>query len=320
MSYGLASIPTTPERYPRESYTIASKLAGWQLTDTFRPKDMFEESLRRCGVDYFDYYLLHSLQESHGTVYEDNGCFDFVRQMKEEGKIRHIGFSFHGSPELLDRLLEEHPEVEFVQLQINYVDWDNELIASGRNYETVLKHGRDIVVMEPVKGGLLANVRPDVRKALDEADPNASSASLAVRFAASLPGVKMVLSGMSSPEQMADNLGAFEHFEPLSSAQMDAVRKAGKIILDADTVPCTSCRYCVEGCPMHIEIPEIFKRYNMLLTFGEHFRPHGLYRDLIAAGSGRAGDCIQCGQCESACPQHIGIIEQLAKASEKLDT
>ena len=307
------------ERHPRDSYTIASKLAGWQLRDDFRPQDMFNASLQRCGVDYFDYYLLHSLQESHGTVYEDNDCFEFGKRMKAEGKIRHLGFSFHGSPALLDRLLQDHPEMEFVQLQLNYVDWDNSLIASGRNYEIARKYGKDIIVMEPVKGGLLANVRPEARRVLDEVDKNASSATLALQFVASLPGVQVVLSGMSSEAQMEDNLSAFRDFSPLSDKKMALIRQAGQVILDMPTVPCTDCRYCVEGCTMGIKIPEIFKRYNMLLTFGEHFRPHGLYRDLIAAGSGRAADCIQCGQCESACPQHISIIDELAKASKQLD-
>ena len=307
------------ERHPRESFTVASKLAAWQLTDDFRPEDMFRTSLERCGVDYFDYYLLHSLQESHGTIYEDNGCFDFVKKMKEEGKIRHAGFSFHGSPELLESLLKAHPEIEFVQLQINYVDWDNDMIASRRNYEVARKYGKDIIVMEPVKGGILANVRPEVRKALDEVDPNASAATIALRFAASLPGVQVVLSGMSSPAQMEDNLAAFSSFAPLTEPQMAAMHHACEVVLDVPTVPCTDCRYCVEGCPMSIKIPEIFKRYNMLLTFGEHFRPHGMYGDLIKSGSGRAGDCIACGQCESACPQHLPIIEELRKASALFD-
>lgn len=307
------------ERHSRDSFTVASKLAGWQLTKDFTARDMFETSLRRCGVEYFDYYLLHSMQESHGTIYEDNGCFEFVRRMKAEGKIRHIGFSFHGSPALLEKLLREHPEMEFVQLQINYVDWENELIASGRNYEIARKYGKDIVVMEPVKGGILANVRPEARKVLDEVDESASSAALALRFVASLPGVKVVLSGMSSMAQMEDNLASFANFVPLNEEERATIRRAGQVILDVPTVPCTACRYCVDGCPMHIQIPDIFKRYNMLLTFGEHFRPHGLYRELIAAGSGRAADCIQCGQCESACPQHIQIIDELAKASKLLD-
>lgn len=307
------------ERYPRESFTVASKLAAWQLTDTFRPADMFNESLSRCGVEYFDYYLLHSLQESHGTIYEDNGCWEFVEQMKAEGKIRHLGFSFHGSPALLEKLLTEHPDVDFVQLQLNYVDWDNEIIASGKNYEICCKHGKEIVVMEPIKGGLLANIKPEARACLDACDPSASSASYALRFVASLPGVKVVLSGMSTLQQLEDNVSVFKDFNPLSPEEEAAVKAAGDIILNAPIIPCTSCHYCEKGCPMSIRIPDIFKRYNMLITFGEHFRPHGLYRELIAAGSGRAGDCVKCGQCEAACPQHINIIEQLSLASEKLD-
>lgn len=307
------------ERHPRESYTVASKLAAWQLTEDFRPADMFRESLERCGISYFDFYLLHSLQESHGTIYEDNHCWEFVEQMKKEGKIRHLGFSFHGSPTLLEKLLTEHPDVDFVQLQINYVDWDNEIIASGKNYEICRKYGKDIVVMEPVKGGLLANIKPEARAILDTCDASASSASYALRFVASLPGVKVVLSGMSTFAQLQDNVAVFKDFQPLSTKEAAAVKEAGSIILNAPIIPCTSCGYCMKGCPMSIRIPDIFKRYNMLITFGEHFRPHGLYRELIAAGSGRAGDCVACGQCEAACPQHISIIKELARASEKLD-
>jgi len=280
---------------------------------------MFKASLARCGVDYFDYYLLHSLQESHGTSYEDNGCFDFVQRMRAEGKIRHIGFSFHGSPAFLEKLLTEHPEMEFVQLQINYADWDNESIASRWNYEIARKHGKRIIIMELVKGGILANVRPDVWQALDAVDADASAAVIALRFVASLPGVEVVLSGMSSPVQLEDNISAFDAFKPLTDDQMAAMHRAAEVLLGVPTVPCTNCRYCVEGCPMSIRIPDVFKSWNMLLTFGEHFRSHGMYNDLLKAGSGRAGDCVACGQCESACPQHISIIEELRKVSAQLD-
>ena len=248
------------ERHPRESFTVASKMAAWQLNDTFRPADMFQTSLSRCGITYFDYYLMHSLQESHGTVYEDNGCWEFGAQMKKEGKIKYLGFSFHGSPALLEKLLSEHPEVDFVQLQINYVDWDDENIASGRNYELCEKFNKDVVVMEPVKGGLLANLRPEARACLDDCDPAASSASYALRFAAALPNVKVVLSGMSTQEQMEDNVEVFKGLKPLTEAESEAIKEVCKILLSTPAVPCTSCRYCVKGCPKAIQIPDIFKQ------------------------------------------------------------
>ena len=303
----------------RERVTLTTKLACWAVNERADMDRLLDEQLKKLDVPFLDFYLLHALDADRYEKMTALGWKEFAAGALKDGRIRHIGFSFHGSPGLLEKLLREHPEMDFVQLQINYVDWNNELIASGRNYELARQYGKDIVVMEPVKGGILASVRPEARKVLDEVDPKASSASLALRFVASLPGVQVVLSGMSSPTQMADNLSAFADFKPLNDQQMAAVRRAGKVILDAPIVPCTACRYCVDGCPMHIQIPDIFQRYNMLLTFGEHFRPHGLYRELIEAGSGRAGDCIGCGQCEGACPQHIGIIEQLAKASEKLD-
>ena len=306
------------ERHPRESFTVASKLAAWELWEDYGPADMFQESLNRCGITYFDYYLLHSLQESNIRRYTDD-VWAFAQRMRAEGKIRHLGFSFHGGPELLEQLLTEHPDVEFVQLQINYVDWDNDVIASRRNYEVCRRFGKDIIVMEPVKGGLLANLKPQARACLDACDPSASSAAFALRFAASLPGVKGVLSGMSNQEQMEDNLSVFRDFRPLSQREEEAVRAAGGIILNAPTIPCTACRYCEKGCPKGIHIPDIFKYDNMLEVFGEHFRPHGLYNPLVEQGGGRAGDCIQCGQCETACPQHINILESLAKASERLD-
>ena len=307
------------ERHPRESFTIASKLAGWRLKEGFGPEEMLAETMSRMGVDYIDYYLLHSLQETHGTIYEDNGCWEFITRKKEEGVLKHIGFSFHGSPEYLEQLLQLHPEVEFVQLQINYADWDNASICSRRNYEICEKYGKSVIVMEPAKGGLLANVIPEARKVFDEADPNASSASFALRYAASLPAVKVVLSGMSLMSQMEDNLNIFADFKPLSDAEKEIVNRAANVILSSKTVPCTSCRYCVDGCPMGITIPRVFTFYNMLQSFGEHQRPHSLYKELVEGGSGRAADCIQCGQCESVCPQHISIIEKLQDASAVLD-
>jgi len=307
------------KRYPRESYTVASKMAGWVLSDTFGPEDMFRESLERCGVEYFDYYLLHSMQPSRNGFYDKYGCWEFCEQKKREGKIRNFGFSFHGGPELLDEMLTAHPDVDFVQLQINYADWNSNAIWSRANYEVCRKHGKDIVVMEPVKGGLLAEIKPELLKKFTAFNPEATAASYALRFVGSLPGVKMILSGMNSMEQMLDNISTFADFIPLSDAEKKAVEEVREEMLAVPVVPCTSCRYCCDGCPSQINIPDIFKAYNMLLTFGEHNRPHYFYDGLLATGSGKASACIECGQCEAACPQHIEIIAKLKEASALLD-
>lgn len=307
------------KRHKRDSYTIASKMSGWMLTDSFTPQYMFEGQLERCGIEYFDYYLLHSLQNSRVDLYEKFKCWDYCGQQKKDGRIKYLGFSFHGGPELLDKILTEHPDVDFVQLQINYVDWDNDAILSGANYDVCRKHGKDIIVMEPVKGGMLASINPELLKKYQAINPNATAAEYALRFVGSLPGVKMILSGMSTMEQMNENLKIFSDFKPLSEQEQNAVKEVAKGILEADTVPCTSCRYCCDGCPRKINIPDIFKALNMLKLFGEHGRPHFYYNDLLFSGTGKAGDCIACGQCESACPQHIKIIDSLKEASSRLD-
>jgi len=307
------------ERHPRDSYTVADKLAGWILGTKMSPDDMFNESLRRCGVDYFDYYLLHALQPSRYDMYNDLGLWEFAKRIKAEGKARKIGFSFHGDPELLERLLDEHPEMEFVQIQLNYADWESNAIHSRGNYEVLRKYGKDIVIMEPVKGGILANLRPELAKGLEELDPKATHSSFALRFAASLDGVRMVLSGMSSMEQMEDNLKTFTDFKPLSEKERAALADISEKMASGAAVPCTACHYCCDGCPMGINIPDIFKAYNMIASYGEHNRPHFYYGDVLASGSARANECIECGQCEAACPQHINVIERLKDASRALD-
>lgn len=307
------------KRHPRESFTVASKMAGWNLSETLTPEVMFNESLERCGVTYFDYYLLHSLQPGRIKCYDEYDCWNFCKEMKRQGKIKNLGFSFHGGPEMLDQLLTAHPDVDFVQLQINYADWNSGAICSRENYEVCRRHNKDIVVMEPVKGGILATVKPELMEIYNVVKPGASAASFALRFAASLPGVKIVLSGMNSDEQIEDNLSTFENFVPLSDEEQKAVEAVRDGILAVPVVPCTSCRYCCDGCPSGINIPDVFKANNMLMTFGEHPRPHFYYAALLEDGSGKASDCIGCGQCETACPQHINIIASLKEAAARLD-
>lgn len=307
------------KRHPRESFTIASKMAGWTLGGDLTPEKMFNTSLERCGIEYFDYYLLHSLQESRDDAYEKNGCWEFCRKMKEEGKIRNLGFSYHGDPVYLEELLKKNPDVDFVQLQINYVDWGNNMIYSRENYEVCRKYGKKIVVMEPVKGGMLASMQPELEAKFKALDADASPAAFALRYAGSLEGVMVVLSGMNTMEQMTENTKIFDDFKPINAAEEAVIEEVKSALLAADTIPCTSCAYCRPGCPMNINIPEIFKAENMLITFGPHDRPHFHYDGVLSLGSGRASDCIGCGQCESVCPQHINIIERLSKASEHLD-
>ncbi len=306
------------KRHPRDKYTIATKQATWLLSDTFSAQQMFDEQLERLGVEYIDYYLLHSLQNSRMESINAFDSFAFGQQLKKQGKIRYFGFSFHGGPELLDELLTKYPFVDFVQLQINYTDWDDDTILAGANYEVSLKHGKDIIVMEPVKGGILATPKQeaiDVFKALG----NKSPSSYAFRFVAGLKGVKMVLSGMNSMAQMVDNIATFDNLEPLNDTEAGALKKVNDIFRNTPVVSCTNCRYCVEGCPQAIRIPDIFKAYNSVLTFGDHNRPHWYYNALVREGSGLASACIGCGACEGACPQHIEIIERLKECAKIFD-
>ena len=294
------------DRYPRDSYTLATKLYAAFITTEKAAKAELDTSLQRTQAGYIDYYLLHALSAGNYKKYEKYHLWDFVRDEKEKGRIKHYGFSFHDSPELLDQILTEHPDAEFVQLQINYADWEDPTVQSRGVYEVARKHNKPIVVMEPVKGGNLADPPKEVKKIFDEVNPGMSYASWAIRFAASLDGILTVLSGMSNTDQMEDNLSYMKDFKPLTEKEREAISKVQAIYGKLNTIPCTACRYCTEGCPKGIDIPEIFKAVNHRNSSGQIERSTEEYADAVKA-SGRASDCVKCG--------HIKITEELEKAA-----
>ncbi|MCI8357698.1 MAG: 4Fe-4S dicluster domain-containing protein [Lachnospiraceae bacterium] len=304
------------ERYPRESFTLATKInANKEGCDEQSVKQQFYTSLERTGAGYFDYYLLHAIQSGSYKTYEQHRLWDFVKEQKAKGLIRHWGFSFHAGPDLLHELLTAHPDAEFVQLQINYADWENPNVLSRANYEVARKHGKSVVIMEPVKGGMLAAPPETVREIFQKADPKASMASWAVRYAASLDGILTVLSGMSSVEQMQDNLSYMKDFRPLSQDEQITVKKAQEALNAVESIPCTACHYCTAGCPKRIPIPEIFAARNKQLIWERIEKGKADYEQAVK-NAGTASDCIACGQCERVCPQQIPVIERLKECAE----
>ena len=307
------------DRYPRESYTLATKLCAWMgAHDEESAKQQFYTSLERTGAGYFDYYLLHALQAGNYRKYDEYHLWDFVKEQKEKGLIKHWGFSFHATPEILDELLTAHPDAEFVQLQINYADWENPAVTARANYEVARKHGKSIVVMEPVKGGALANPIPAVQDILRSANPAASFASWGIRYAASLDGIITVLSGMSSVEQMEDNLSYMKNFQPLDEVERTAIQRAQEAINGVKSIPCTACHYCTAGCPKRIPIPEIFAARNKQLLWGQMEEGRTDYAQAVENG-GRASDCNACGQCVRACPQQLTVIDYLKDCAVQFD-
>ena len=307
------------DRYPRESFTVATKMNCSMGNPTAEEtKRQLEISLERTGAGYFDYYLLHAINPLNVNTYEEFGIWDFVKEQKEKGILRNVGFSFHGGPELLEQVLTAHPEVDFIQLQINYADWNNPEVTSRENYEVARKHGVFMTVMEPVKGGALADPIPSVKEIFDAADPNASYASWAIRYVASLDGIITVLSGMSTLAQMDDNLSYMKDFKPLNEAEQEVIRKAQKALLDDQSIPCTACNYCTKGCPMNIPIPKIFKTRNNYES-SQNLEEAKVWYGRHTFGAGKASDCISCGQCETQCPQHLSIIELLAECAATLE-
>ena len=305
------------DRYPRDSYTVATKLNVRVAKDAEDARQQFYTSLERTGAGYIDYYLLHAIQRGNYEMYEEYGIWDYVAELKKKGLIRHWGFSFHSDPELLRMLLTKHPDAEFVQLQLNYADWENPGVASRKNWEICKEFGKPVTVMEPVKGGILADPIPTVKAVFDAEGSGRSYASWAVRFAASLDNILVVLSGMSNLAQMEDNLSYMKEFQPLSDAELDLIRQAQEALNGDKSIPCTACHYCTEGCPMGIPIPEIFTVANRRKGSPE-FRTIREY-GIVTQGKGKASDCIQCGQCEAACPQNLPIIELLEKCRSMED-
>ena len=302
------------DRHPRESFALAAKLHADFFDSAEGREELFRKQLERTGAGYFDYYLIHGIEQNLLKKYDQYDCFSWVIEKKEQGVVKHIGFSYHDTPELLDELLTKHPEMEFVQLQINYLDWESEWVQSRKCYEVCVKHNKPVVVMEPVKGGTLADMPEEAADVLRRQDPAMSLASWAIRFAASLDNVMVVLSGMSDLAQMKDNTSYMTDFTPLTEAEKEACFKAAAIINSQTAIPCTGCSYCTEGCPQQIPIPKYFSIYNEDMR--EDLTKKGwtiniTNYEILTEKFGKASDCVECGQCESICPQHLSIIDFL---------
>jgi len=308
------------ERYPREKFQLATKNAAWINCKTREEAiAQFNLSLKRTGAGYFDFYLLHNLGESRTKFFDDFDMWSFVQEKKAEGLIKHVGFSFHSTPEELEEILTKHPEMEFVQLQINYGDWENPAIQSRACYEVARKHGKPVIIMEPVKGGMLANPPESVKQILQAAEPESSCASWAVRFAADLEGLIVVLSGMSNVEQMEDNLSYMKDFTGLNDSQKNTINKAREALAKIPVIPCTTCNYCAKVCPKEIGISGTFTAMNYLTLYGDKAAAQHQENWLVGGhGRKKAAECIKCGKCEQVCPQHISIREELVKAGRAL--
>ena len=307
------------DRYPREKFQLATKLPAWARTKTADDaKQMFWTSLNRTGAEYFDFYLLHNIGATRTKSFDEFGIWDYVLELKQKGLVRHVGFSFHDKASLLDEVLTKHPEMEFVQLQINYGDWESGTVQARLCYEVALKHKKPIVIMEAVKGGMLFNLAPEVKAVFDEAGTGLSYASWAIRFAASLDNVITVLSGMSTPDQVRDNVSYMKDFRPLDDKERAVIAKAQKALSEIPSIPCTTCEYCTADCPKNIVIPKIFEMLNREMVYKDKMAAKfGYFWETQFGGKG--SDCIECGKCEAVCPQQIKIMDLLKEAAAKYE-
>lgn len=304
-------------RHPRDSYILTNKLTGTFFKTEADIRPFFQSQLEACGVDYFDFYLMHAQSATFYQHFKKCRAYETAFALKAEGKIKHVGISFHDHAEVLEQILTDYPEIEVVQIQFNYVDYDDPAVQSRKCYEVCRRHGKPVLVMEPVKGGNLVNLPEEARKVLDELH-GGSPASYAIRFAAGFPGMMMVLSGMSSMEQMKDNLSYMKDFQPLNETELEAVKKVQSIFRGMNLIPCTACRYCTDGCPRQIAIPDLFAVMNTKQIY--HDWNADFYYNNVYTGAGRrASDCIQCGRCEKACPQHLPIRRLLTEIAAEFD-
>ena len=309
------------DRHPRDSFQLATKLPLRDFTDVEDMERIFDEQMENCRVEYFDYYLLHNMGYNVYEKCRKYDAFQFVQRKKEEGRVKFVGMSFHDMPELLEKILEEYGDyIDFLQLQINYVDMDQANVRGRECLAIAERYGKPVVVMEPCKGGTLVNVPETADRLMKDFAPDASVASWAMRFAASQPGVFRVLSGMNTMEQVLDNCGTFEGFKLLTEEENSIIRRVAEIINAETAVPCTACEYCTHGCPQNIAIPQYFAIYNSIMrTTGSYSSQQVYYNNIALSGHAKAGECIKCGKCERACPQHLPIREYLSQVAEKFE-
>lgn len=308
-------------RYPRDRYLLVNKLTSMYFHKEEEIRPFFENQLKWCGVDYFDVYLMHAQNAAEFEKYKKCHAYETALQLKEEGRIRHFGISFHDKAVVLDQILTEYPQVEIVQIQFNYLDYEDPSVEARKVYEVCRKHNKPVLVMEPVKGGSLVKLPEDAQKIFDDLNAQEgtqmSNASYAIRYAAGFDGMKVVLSGMSDLQQMKDNLSYMKEFQPLNAKEKDAVAKVVKVFHGLDMIPCTACHYCVDEnhCPKHIRIPDVFACLNSKKAFNDWNMDIYYSSVLSANGSGKASECIGCGGCERVCPQHLEIRKLLGDAA-----
>ena len=305
-------------RYPREAYVLTNKLSGSFFNSREDIFKVFQEQLDACGVEYFDFYLMHAQNAENFRHYKKHQAYETALELKAAGKVRHVGISFHDTADVLDQILTEYPQIEVVQIQFNYIDYDDPAVQSRAVYEVCRKHGKPVIVMEPVKGGSLVKLPEKAQSVFDRLG-GGSNASYAIRFAAGFEGMMMVLSGMSNLEQMEDNLSYMKDFQPLNEGEMAAVAGVVGEIRSLNLIPCTACRYCTDGCPQKISIPDLFAVMNTKQVYHD-WNADYYYHNVHTKDKGKASDCIACGKCEKICPQHLHIrdlLKDVAAAFEK---